>query len=457
MYRKYIKRLLDIIISFCALVILSPILLIVAILVRIKLGSPVIFCQERPGKDEKIFKLYKFRTMTNKTDENGKLLPDSERLTKLGKILRSTSLDELPELWNILKGDMSLIGPRPLTVSYLQYYNEKEKHRHDVRPGLTGLAQVNGRNALNWDDRFAYDIEYINNITFINDVKILLKTVYKVFKRDGIVTRGTGKTIDFDKYRKYTMIKLEKENLSIVDNFYKEIKFYMAKTAIQGYMGEVFVDNLEKPTFSYVLLRNFCFIDGNPNSEFAEIVLRKINNFKVIIANKNWFELIEKVFENNFETGVRYSIKKDTKFDKEKLEGLLKKIDTDKYKIMKIDSELYKKIQETDSYVTNLGMSENYEKNGIGFVVLNQEDKIISVITSNGVYKDGVEINIKVDENERRKGIATAISSKMILECLEKNIYPSWDAANLNSVHLAEKLGYELDSEYRTYKVNKDY
>ena len=202
MYRKYIKRLLDIIISFCALVILSPILLIVAILVRIKLGSPVIFCQERPGKDEKIFKLYKFRTMTNKTDENGKLLPDSERLTKFGKILRSTSLDELPELWNILKGDMSLIGPRPLTVSYLQYYNEKEKHRHDVRPGLTGLAQVNGRNALNWDDRFAYDIEYVNNITFINDVKILFKTVYKVLKRDGVVTRGTGKTIDFNDYRK---------------------------------------------------------------------------------------------------------------------------------------------------------------------------------------------------------------------------------------------------------------
>ncbi|MBQ7410830.1 MAG: sugar transferase [Clostridia bacterium] len=202
MYKKYVKRFLDIVISLFALIVLSPVMLIVAILVRIKLGSPVIFKQERPGKDGKIFKLYKFRSMSDKKDENGKLLPDAERLTKFGKILRATSLDELPELVNILKGEMSLIGPRPLAVCYLPFYNETEKHRHDVRPGLTGLAQVNGRNALNWEDRFAYDIEYVNNITFINDVKILFKTVYKVFKRDGVVTRGTGKTIDFDVYRK---------------------------------------------------------------------------------------------------------------------------------------------------------------------------------------------------------------------------------------------------------------
>lgn len=202
MYKKYIKRLLDIVISLTALIILSPVMLIVAILVRIKLGSPVIFKQERPGKDEKIFKLYKFRSMSDKKDENGKLLPDSERLTKFGKILRATSLDELPELVNILKGEMSLIGPRPLAVCYLPYYNEEEKKRHSVRPGLTGLAQINGRNALNWEERFAYDIEYVENITFINDLKILFKTVYKVFKRDGVVTRGTGKTIDFDEYRK---------------------------------------------------------------------------------------------------------------------------------------------------------------------------------------------------------------------------------------------------------------
>lgn len=202
MYKKYVKRFLDIIISLFGLIILSPVILIVAILVRIKLGSPVIFKQERPGKDEKIFKLYKFRSMSDKKDENGKLLPDSERLTKFGKILRATSLDEIPELVNILKGEMSLIGPRPLSVMYLPYYNETEKHRHDVRPGLTGLAQINGRNVLNWEDRFAYDIEYINNITFMNDLKILFKTFYKVIKKEDVVVTGTGSVIDFDEYRK---------------------------------------------------------------------------------------------------------------------------------------------------------------------------------------------------------------------------------------------------------------
>ena len=211
MYKKYIKRFLDIVISLTALILLLPVMLIVAILVRIKLGSPIIFKQERPGKDEKIFKLYKFRSMSDKKDENGKLLPDSERLTKFGKILRSTSLDELPELVNILKGEMSLIGPRPLAVCYLPYYNENEKKRHTVRPGLTGLAQINGRNALNWEERFAYDIEYVENITFINDLKILFKTVYKVFKRDGVVTRGTGKTIDFDEYRKAQLAQKEEK------------------------------------------------------------------------------------------------------------------------------------------------------------------------------------------------------------------------------------------------------
>lgn len=202
MYKKFFKRFFDIIISLFGLIILSPIILIVAILVRIKLGSPIIFKQERPGKGEKIFKLYKFRSMSDKKDENGELLPDSERLTKFGKILRATSLDEIPELINILKGEMSLIGPRPLAVCYLPYYNEKERHRHDVRPGLTGLAQINGRNAVNWDKRFAYDVEYVNNITFINDCKILFKTFYKVLKRDDVVVTGTGTVIDFDEYRR---------------------------------------------------------------------------------------------------------------------------------------------------------------------------------------------------------------------------------------------------------------
>ena len=186
MYAKYIKRILDFILSLIALIVLSPVLLVVAILVRIKLGSPIIFKQQRPGKDEKIFTLYKFRTMTDKKDEKGNLLPDSERLTKFGKVLRSTSLDELPELVNIIKGDMSIVGPRPLLVEYLPYYTEEEKHRHDVRPGLTGLAQVNGRNALTWEEKFKLDIKYTKDITVLNDFKIVCETVYKVIKRDGI-------------------------------------------------------------------------------------------------------------------------------------------------------------------------------------------------------------------------------------------------------------------------------
>ena len=185
-YERYIKRLLDFILSCIALICLSPILLIVAILVRVNLGSPVIFKQKRPGKDEKIFTLYKFRTMTDKKDENGNLLPDSERLTRFGKFLRSTSLDELPELINIIKGDMSIVGPRPLLVQYLERYNKEQRRRHEVRPGLTGLAQVSGRNAISWEEKFNKDVEYIDNITFIGDVKIIFKTVINVIKKDGI-------------------------------------------------------------------------------------------------------------------------------------------------------------------------------------------------------------------------------------------------------------------------------
>lgn len=186
MYRKFFKRFFDVLLSGCALIVLFPVLLIVAVLVRTKLGSPVIFCQERPGKDEKIFKMYKFRSMTDARDENGELLPDAVRLTRLGRILRSTSLDELPELWNILKGDMSIVGPRPLAAVYLPYYTEEEHHRHDVLPGLTGLAQASGRNSLSWEEKFAFDLQYVRHITFLNDVKIVLLTIRKVLNRDGI-------------------------------------------------------------------------------------------------------------------------------------------------------------------------------------------------------------------------------------------------------------------------------
>lgn len=200
MYKKYIKRLLDFVLSLLALILLSPLLLITAILVRIKLGSPVIFKQERPGLNEKIFTLYKFRTMTDKKDDEGNLLPDSERLTKFGKLLRSTSLDELPELINILKGDMSIVGPRPQLVRDMLFMTEEQRKRHSVRQGLTGLAQVNGRNNITWEEKINYDLEYIENITFINDIKIILKTVRKVFKREDIETEGMDTAEDLCDY-----------------------------------------------------------------------------------------------------------------------------------------------------------------------------------------------------------------------------------------------------------------
>lgn len=186
MYRKVVKRILDIIISGVGLLLLSWLYLILAVLVRTKLGSPVIFHQERPGYGEKIFRLCKFRTMTDERDENGELLPDKDRLTKFGRMLRATSLDELPELWNIFKGDMSLIGPRPLLVSYLPWYTEREKLRHTVRPGLTGLAQVSGRNFLAWDQRLEKDAQYVENLSFGLDVKIFFLTIKKVFVREDV-------------------------------------------------------------------------------------------------------------------------------------------------------------------------------------------------------------------------------------------------------------------------------
>lgn len=186
-YERFIKRPLDCFLSTGALIVLSPVLLVTALLVHTKLGLPVLFTQDRPGRNEKIFRLYKFRTMTDERNEAGELLPDDVRLTKFGKFLRSTSLDELPELINIIKGDMAVIGPRPLLTEYLPYYNEKEHHRHDIRPGLTGWAQVNGRNAINsWEERFDYDLEYVNHVTFGMDVKVLFTTVEKVIKRSDI-------------------------------------------------------------------------------------------------------------------------------------------------------------------------------------------------------------------------------------------------------------------------------
>jgi undecaprenyl phosphate N,N'-diacetylbacillosamine 1-phosphate transferase len=185
-YRRFIKRPMDFMLSLIAIIVLSPVLLIVAILVRVKLGSPIIFSQKRPGLNERIFTMYKFRTMTDARDEDGELLPDSVRLTKFGRLLRSTSLDELPELFNILKGNMAIIGPRPLLVQYLPLYSTHQKRRHEVRPGLSGLAQVSGRNTISWEDKFNLDVKYVDNVSFIGDRKIIFSTVKKVFVREGI-------------------------------------------------------------------------------------------------------------------------------------------------------------------------------------------------------------------------------------------------------------------------------
>ena len=201
MYKKFFKRFLDIILSFIAIIILSPIYLIISILVLIFMGWPILFKQERPGKNEKIFNMYKFRTMNNKKDENGNLLPDDQRLHKFGKFLRKTSLDELPEIFCILNGSMSFVGPRPLLVEYLPYYTDEEHHRHDVRPGLTGWAQANGRNLVNWDDRFKLDIEYVNNVSFKMDVKVIMKTINIVFKREGINQEGQATMQSLVEYR----------------------------------------------------------------------------------------------------------------------------------------------------------------------------------------------------------------------------------------------------------------
>ena len=202
-YEKYFKRLLDIICCLAALLVFWWLYIIVAVLVRVKLGSPVLFKQDRPGKDGKIFKLYKFRTMTDERDKEGRLLPDDMRLTKFGRFLRSTSLDELPEVFNILLGQMSIIGPRPLMVEYLPYYTDEEMHRHDVRPGLSGWAQINGRNAIDsWEQRFQYDLEYVNHVTFLFDLKIVFMTVLKVIKRSDIQVGSQIKVGRLDDARK---------------------------------------------------------------------------------------------------------------------------------------------------------------------------------------------------------------------------------------------------------------
>ena len=210
LYNQYLKIIFDFIWAFISILVMSPIMFIVAILIRIKVGSPIIYSVARPGKDEKVFTMYKFRSMSDELDEDGELLPDIMRLTKFGKLLRSLSLDELPGLFNVLKGDMSIVGPRPLALQYLPYYSDIEKRRHSVKPGLTGLAQVNGRNGINWESKFAYDLEYVAQMSFVLDIKIILKTFIKLFVIENIGVRGIDAPEDFDKYRKNQIKKGEK-------------------------------------------------------------------------------------------------------------------------------------------------------------------------------------------------------------------------------------------------------
>ncbi len=243
----------------------------------------------------------------------------------------------------------------------------------------------------------------------------------------------------------------------IEKNFFKESKFNRGKTAIQGYMGQILIDNDENPSCLIALVGRNCFIDGNGKEEYIEKTLSSLDKcYKVIITNENYFKVIEEFYKNKFQIASRFSTKKNTKFDDKKLRQFLKE-KLDFYEVKKIDKKLLEIILKTDSYVTNIETSENYEKYGIGFCAINKEDnKIIGIATSNAVYDDGIEINLKVSEEYRRKKIATVLCSNLILECLERNIHPYWDAFNKNSLQLAEKLGYELDEEYRTYKINQE-
>lgn len=262
LYKKYFKKMLDFLLSLLAIIVLSPVLIIIAILVKINLGSPIIFKQQRPGLNEEIFTLYKFRTMTDEKDEDGNLLPDSQRVTKLGEFLRSSSLDELPELFNILKGDMSFIGPRPLLIKYLPYYSQKERLRHSVRPGLSGLAQINGRNNLDWDSRLALDIEYVKNISITLDMKIFLMTILKAIKRENVKIIDLAPLKDLDVERSST--------LKIKDLTIEEIIQYeniILELLINAYMSnfQITIDNCIEICNGKIQMLKDYVINGSAN------------------------------------------------------------------------------------------------------------------------------------------------------------------------------------------------
>ena len=340
MYKKYIKRILDIILSLIAIIITLPIFLIVGILILIFIGQPAIFRQKRPGKNEKIFTMYKFRTMTNKKDEDGNLLPDELRLTKLGKFLRKTSLDEIPEFINILKGDMSFVGSRPLLVEYLPYYTEEEHHRHDVRPGLTGLAQVSGRNLLNWDDRFKKDLEYVDNISFLFDIKIILLTIKKVLFKEDIqmgeelhfsrldIERGpkpTFKKITINDFRKNKsdlydcILELKKNNSKESDKIIINMERYLndksaiiicpyVENKIVGFIWGYYLSN------NKIHINYFSVLGKYRNNGFGTKLIKKIisdnkDSKLELLVNKDNSKAIKFYIKNGF-TKEEYSEEK---------------------------------------------------------------------------------------------------------------------------------------------------
>lgn len=355
MYKKFIKRLLDLILSIIAFIILSPVMLIIYILVRIKLGKPAIFKQERPGKDEKIFTLYKFRTMTDEKDENGNLLPDEKRLTKFGKMLRSTSLDELPELINIIKGDMSIVGPRPLLVEYLECYTKKEKKRHEVRPGLTGLAQVSGRNSISWEEKFREDLEYIQHISFINDLKIVLKTITKVLKREGIKQEGNATMSNLLEERK----KIMKESILFCSVGRRTKLLQDFKKTLNGNYNLVATDNSNIAPALYVADKSY-IVPKICDESYIDTILN--------ICDKENVKAVMTLIDPEIEVLA----KNEDKFAKKGIKLFVPEYETahlcfDKYEMYKYLTN--KKIKTVLTYRTFKDFTDGYNKGKISFPV----------------------------------------------------------------------------------------
>ena len=366
-YEKYFKRPLDVILSGAALVVLSPVIGVTALLVQNKLGSPVLFTQERPGKDEKIFKMYKFRSMTDERDAEGNLLPDDVRLTRFGRILRSTSMDELPELWNIFKGDMSIVGPRPLLVKYLPLYNEEQHHRHDVRPGLTGYAQVHGRNALTWEEKFHMDVWYVNNISLLLDVNVFLKTIKTVLKRDGISSESSATMEEFKGSMYSTRIKFgvvrTEENVfeSFAPHDLATLNYFAGcpaenMTLHRGYF-------LQKDICDYVL----AYLEY-PNNIKAHIQVSWLHPFKeqrvVVVGSKGMIR-----FDDAGDKQVRLS-RKTVDFSNVKIAGDLPRLVDGETEVVPVDYSQMPLERELRYFVEHLETPPEYSTGADGYALV---------------------------------------------------------------------------------------